>query len=376
MLERTLKKYLLEDLDKKILLISGPRQSGKTVLAKSLGSSFAYLNYDEASHRKELLRKSWNRKVEYVIFDELHKHKNWKRWLKGIYDTEGIPPGMVVTGSAKMDSYRKVGDSLAGRFFQFRLHPLDLKELSHQSKVESLEKELNKLMKFGGFPEPFLAQSKRFYGRWKSTHLDIILKQDLLSLENIKSILSLETLVELLRDRVGSPISYTSLAEDLQCSPKTVKHWLDLLESAYIVFKLTPWTKNVSRSLKKSPKYYFYDIGQVPDKGIRFENLVACALLKEVQFRQDVLGEQWRLHYLKNKEQKEVDFFIAKEKEAVCMVEAKLSKDEPSPALNLFSNYFPKAKKIQLVHSLEKEKSFPSGIEILRACDWLAHLDF
>ena len=376
MLERSLKKYLLEDLHRKILLISGPRQSGKTVLAKSLDKSFEYFNYDEASHRKELLQKSWNRKKKYIIFDELHKQKNWKQWLKGIYDTEGIPPGLLVTGSAKMDTYKKVGDSLAGRFFQFRLHPLDLKELKHTSKPSSLAQELDALMEFGGFPEPFLARNKRFYGRWQSTHLDIILKQDILNIGSIKSIVSLETLVELLKDKVGSSISYTSLAEDLQCSPKTVKNWLHVLESSYLVFKLTPFTKNVSRSLKKSPKYYFYDIGQVSDLGVRFENLVACALLKEIQFRQDILGEKWDLHYLRNKDKKEVDFLISKDKKAVCLVEAKLSRDKLSPSLGLFSTYFPKAKKIQLVYHLEREKTFPSGIEICKACDWLANLDF
>ena len=376
MIERLLKKYLIEDLDSKILLLSGPRQCGKTVLAKSLNPSFEYFNYDEVSHRKNLLKKSWNRKKKYLIFDELHKLKNWKRWLKGIYDTEGIPPGIIVTGSARMDTYKKVGDSLAGRFFQFRLHPFDLKELALQTKIKSLNKTLDNLMTYGGFPEPFLRAKELFYGRWKASHLDIILRQDIISLESVKSIITLETLVELLKDRIGSPISYNSLAEDLQCSAKTVKNYLTLLEHSYVIFKITPWTNNISRSIKKSPKYYFYDIAQVPDKGIRFENLIACALLKEIHFRQDILGEKWEIHYLKNKEKKEVDFFISKNKKGVAMIEAKFSQRNPSSSLIYFSNRFSDLKKIQVVYNLKRETSFPNGIEICKAATWLSKMEF
>ena len=375
MIERTLKKYLIEDISSKILLLTGPRQCGKTVLALDLDTSFEYFNFDEVSHRKNLLKKSWNRKKKYLIFDELHKLKNWKRWLKGIYDTEGIPPGIVVTGSARMDTYKKVGDSLAGRFFQFRLHPFDLKELALQKISLSLSGILDTLMAYGGFPEPYLKASKRFYGRWKTSHLDIILRQDIVSLENVKSITTLETLVELLKDRVGSPISYTSLAEDLQCSPKTVKSYLTLLEHSYLLFKVTPWSSNISRSIKKSPKYYFYDIAQVPDKRARFENLVACALLKEIHFRQDVRGEKWGIHYLKNKEKKEVDFFISKDKKGVAMMEVKTSRDIPSASLIYFANRFPRLKKIQLVYHLKRETSLPNGIEICQAASWLSKMD-
>ena len=376
MITRSLKEHLIKDLKNKILLVTGPRQCGKTILAKDLGLSFEYFNYDEASHRKNLLKKSWNRKKEYLVFDELHKLKNWKRWLKGIYDTEGIPPGIVVTGSARMDTYKKVGDSLAGRFFQFRLHPFDLKELVSQTKVMSLNKTLDNLMAVGGFPEPFLKAEKRFYGRWKTSHLDIIIRQDIIGLENIKSIISLETLVELLKDRVGSPISYNSLAEDLDCSPKTVKNYLTLLEHSYLIFKVTPWSKNISRSIKKSPKYYFYDIAQVSGEGARFENLVACALLKEIHFRQDVLGEKWDIHYLKNKEKKEVDFFISKNKKGTTLVEVKTSQAGPSSSLIYFANRFSHLKKIQLVYKLKRETSFPNGIEICKAAPWLARMDF
>ncbi len=217
-MERYLTKYIQEDLPTKIVLLTGPRQTGKTTLSKMLKSDYDYFNFDNLEDRLSLQEKSWDRSKDLVIFDELHKLKNWKSWLKGIYDTDGIPPPILVTGSAKLDTYRKVGDSLAGRFFQFRIHPLDLKEIYTFLEPENLEDELDKLLFIGGFPEPFLNGTTRFYNRWKKSHLDIILKQDLIELENIQQIIQIETLIQLLKDRVGSPVSYSSLARDLQCS--------------------------------------------------------------------------------------------------------------------------------------------------------------
>ncbi|MBW6486007.1 MAG: ATP-binding protein, partial [Syntrophobacterales bacterium] len=264
-MKRYLEEYIQKDLKRKIVLLTGPRQAGKTTLAKMLSNNFDYLNYDYAEHRLSLMDKSWDRSRELVIFDELHKLKNWKSWLKGIYDAEKIPPSLVVTGSAKLDVFKKAGDSLAGRFFQFRLHPLDLKEIKNVSGTDGLDEKLDRLLKIGGFPEPFLEGDETYYNRWKRSHLDIILKQDLIDLENVQQITSIETLIQLLRKKVGSPISYSSLAEDLQCSDKTVKRWLDILETLYVVFKVPPFHRNIARSILKSPKYYFYDTGQVPD---------------------------------------------------------------------------------------------------------------
>ncbi len=280
-MERYLKKYILNDLKKKIVLLTGPRQSGKTTLAQMLSNNFDYLNFDNPEHRLGIFERSWDRSRELIIFDELHKLKNWKSWLKGIYDTENIPPRIIVTGSAKLDTYRKVGDSLAGRFFQFRLHPLDLKEIKTIIKPVKIKAALEQLLDVGGFPEPYLEGNARFYNRWKRSHLDIILKQDLVDLENVQQITSIETLIQLLRKRVGSPVSYNSLARDLQCSDKTVKRWLTILENMYVIFKVGPFHRNIARSILKAPKYYFYDTGQViGDSGIKLENLTACALLK------------------------------------------------------------------------------------------------
>lgn len=374
-MERYLTSYIREDLNHKIILITGPRQCGKTTLSKILDEDFDYFNIDSAQDRLSLQDKSWDRSKPLVIFDELHKMKNWKSWLKGVYDTQGIPPAMVVTGSAKLDTYKKVGDSLAGRFFQFRLHPLDLKEIHTLLAVDNMTSALDTLLTVGGFPEPYINGTIRYYNRWKKSHLDIILKQDLIDLENVQQIVQIETLIQLLKSRVGSPVSYSSLARDLQCSDKTVKRWLTILENMYVIFKVSPFHKNVARSIQKAPKYYFYDTGQVvADQGIRLENLVACALKKEIHFREDCYGEERSLYYLRNKDGKEIDFFITADGNPSHMIEVKWKDGNLSSNFDLFGKYFPQTKKIQLAKALAREKTFPNGAEIRLAHRWLSEL--
>ena len=372
-MNRYLEKYILEDLPSKIVLLTGPRQTGKTTLSKMLISNYDYLNFDNPEHRLSLLERSWDRSKKLVIFDELHKLKNWKSWLKGIYDTEGFPPSILVTGSAKLDTYKKVGDSLAGRFFQFRLHPLDLKEIKNKLLPDSLPAALDQLLETSNFPEPFLRGTRRFYNRWKRYHLDIILKQDLLDIENVRQISSIETLIQLLRKRVGSPISYSSLAGDLQCSDKTVKRWLTILENMYVVFRVPPFHRNVARSILKAPKFYFYDTGQVlGNEGAKQENLVAGALLKEIHFLEDCLGERCELYFLRTKDGREIDFFVTRDDSPLLMLEVKWSDSKPSRNFQAFSKFFPNTRKIQLVKGLDREKTYPDGTEIRSTHNWLA----
>ncbi len=372
-MERYLNKYIRLDLPRKIILLSGPRQSGKTTISKMLSTDYDYLNYDNPEHRVALLERSWDRERELVILDELHKQKNWKSWLKGIYDTEGIPPAMIVTGSARLDVHRKAGESLAGRFFPFRLHPLDLKEIKKYLPESDIQSAFERLLLCGGFPEPYLEGSRRYYNRWKRTHLDIILRQDIVAVENIQQITTIETLIQLLRKRVGSPLSYSSLARDLQCSDRSVKRWLKILENMYVVFKVTPYHRNIARSLLKSPKYYFYDTGQVAgNEGVKLENLTACALLKECHFIEDCLGEQLSLFYLRTRDGREMDFFITCEDVPSLMVEVKWADSSLSPHFGSFSKKFSDIKQVQLVGKLNREKTFPGGVAIRKAANWLA----
>lgn len=375
-MKRYLEEYIRKDLKRKIVLLTGPRQTGKTTLSKMLTDNFDYFNYDNAEHRLDLIKKSWDRSKNLVIFDELHKLKNWKSWLKGIYDTEKFPPSIIVTGSAKLDVYKKVGDSLAGRFFQYRLHPLDLKEIKNSLKPKDLNSELDKLLMLGGFPEPYLEGDETYYNRWKKSHLDIILKQDLIDIENVQQITSIETLIQLLKKRVGSPVSYTSLAQDLQVSDKTIRRWLIMLENMYVIFKVSPFHKNISRSILKSPKYYFYDTGQViGDQGIKLENLVACSLLKEIHSREDCLGETWNFFYLKNKDGKEIDFLLVNKEKPAMMIEVKWSDEVKSANFGFFEKFLGGIKKIQLVKELKREKSYPDGTEVRSAQKWLSEMN-
>ncbi len=375
-MKRSLIKYIQKDLNKKIILVTGPRQVGKTTLSKMLNKSFDYFNHDYPDDRLTLLERSWDRQKSLVIFDELHKMKNWKSWIKGIYDREGLVPSLLVTGSARLDTYKKVGDSLAGRFFQFRLHPLDIKEIRAFLEPDDLEAQLDKLLLLGGFPEPFLHGTQRFYNRWKKSHLDIILKQDLIELENVQQITQIETLIQLLRQRVGSPVSYSSLARDLQCSDKSVKKWLTILENMYVLFKVPPFHKNIARAIQKAPKFYFYDTGQVlGEQGIKLENAVACAIHKELHFLEDCLGESGNLYYVKNKDGKEIDFCVVKDNTPVLLVEVKWNHSSLSPNFEIFRKFFPHAKMVQISRKLDREKTFPNGAEIRRAARWLSELN-
>ena len=357
---------------------------------------------------------SWNRRKQYVIFDELHKKLKWKSWLKGIFDSEGIPPGLVVTGSAKMALLKKAGDSMAGRFFFFHLFPLTLKELNQtDSSTLSFEKGsalevfssynkdlkpeksnktsinqagsgqadriMDRLLLYSGFPEPYLTADPAFYNLWEKNHIDSILRQDLLDLESPRNIARIELLTELLKEAVGTPVSHARLAERVEgCSPKTIKTWLEWLERLYIVFKVTPYSRTISRSLKKRPKYYFYNwVLMKNNKGAMFENFIACSLLAENKLREDTLGEKRGLYYLRNKNKQEIDFMLTKDQKPVALIESKWADDSLSPHFKVFSLFFPKVPKIQLVKELRKEKTFlKAGVDIRKASDWLTNLPY
>lgn len=371
-----MKRYLQDliriDSDQKIILLSGPRQCGKTTLVRALFENSVYLNYDLAEDRLAIANKEWRRDVDCVIFDELHKMPEWKRWLKGIYDKEGQRPRLIVTGSANMDAFTKVGDSLAGRFFQFRLHPLDVKEavaMLHQSPEEAAQT----ILTHSGFPEPFLKQSEVFYRRWRRTHLDVILRQDFLDLSAVRSLKSIEILIDLLTLRVASPISYANLARDLQVDAKTVKAWALLLENFYVFFSVTPYHHNIARAILKEPKFYFFDVARVKNEGARLENLVACALLKEIHYWEDTQGVSARLHYLKTTHPHELDFLITVEDQPVFACEVKTADSKPSPHCKFFQQTLNLKHVHQLVLNCPREFDTPEGVRVRDLATFLTH---
>ncbi|MCX6102405.1 MAG: ATP-binding protein [Proteobacteria bacterium] len=372
-MKRSLFPYIQKDLDKKIVLLAGPRQVGKTTLSKTLIKDFEYFNYDASADRKIVNAAQWRKDTDLVILDEVHKMRKWKSWIKGIYDTAGIPPRLLLTGSARLDTFRKAGDSLAGRHFYYRLHPFTLKELKGQMDAEVT---LKQLLKFGGFPEPFLSNSERTAARWRKGHLDVILRQDVLDLERVREIRSIEILIELLAERVGSLVSYQSLAEDIGTSIHTIKHWLEILQRLFVIFQVSPFSKNIAGALKKESKYYFYDVGQVLNgDAARLENVVACALLAELNFIEDTEGKKTALHLIRDKQKHEVDFVVIVDKRPRLLVEVKMVDEAFSSSLFRFAERLGEKdlKSCQVVLECSREKE-SQGVRLLSVAKFLNNI--
>lgn len=371
-----LKRYnhdkIQQDLAKKMVFLAGPRQVGKTTLARSIEpEQHQYFNYDFVHDRKAIHRMQWDRATRLIVLDEVHKMKGWKRWIKGVWDTNEARHAFLVTGSAKLDYVRRSGESLAGRYYLHRLHPLTIAEL--KSTIDA-DQAFSQLMRLGGFPEPFFSNDEIEAARWRSGHVDRILREDLIDLERVSQIKSLELLIELLAERVGATISYSSLAEDLSVAPKTVKHWIEILERLYVVFLVRPYAKKLARAIRKEPKVYFYDTGRVSHQGARLENLVACHLLKRNHFLEDHLGKKTSLHFLRDKEKREVDFLNVVDGTIEFLVEVKSSQDELAPALRYYNSRLAPLRSIQLVADLTRSKSV-HGCDVIKTSAWLSQLE-
>ncbi len=371
-MKRLQKNIILKDLEKKIVLLVGPRQSGKTWLAKDIGKEFSntvYLNYDQPVDKKIIQEQSWLDSTDLLILDELHKMEDWKNYLKGVYDTKSDALRILVTGSARLDVYDQLGDSLAGRYFRHRLLPFSLAELN----LINQPLDMNKLMVRGGFPEPFLAENIVEAERWRLQYIGSLLSTDVFEIDKIHNIKAMQLVFNLLRNRVGSPISYQSLAEDLSVSPTTVKKYIQILEALFIIFTVTPYSKNIARSLLKEPKVYFFDTGLVQgDEGAKLENLVAVSLLKHTYGKCDVLAENYSLHYLKTKDGLEIDFALVLRDHIETMIEVKTSDRSPSLSLVKFHKKY-NYPALQIVKSLRNEHK-REGIHILKAEKFLSEL--
>ena len=371
-MEREYKRYILNDLPKKMVFLTGPRQVGKTWLAKDIAASFplhVYLNYDSAEDREIIRQEAWLDTTKLLILDELHKMPGWKNYLKGVYDTKPGHLMILVTGSARLEAFRQGDDSLAGRFFRHRMLPFSPAELSHVGGSVDQES----LLVQGGFPEPFLAQNPVDADRWRMQYIDGLIRTDILDFERIHDFRAMQLLLDLLRSRTGSPISNQSIAEDIQIAPNTVKKYLQVLESLFIIFRVQPFSRNIARSLLKEPKIYFFDTGLVKgDEGAKFENMTALCLLKHVYGLVDFQGRPYALHYMKTKEKKEVDFCIVNDDKPELLIEVKRSDPEPAEALLYFTNKYG-IPGVQLVLHLKRERQ-NKGVEIRRGLDYLESL--
>ena len=345
----------------KIILISGPRQVGKTFLSQRLlhSESQTYLNFDDTEDRRIIMGQLWPKDSKTLILDELHKMKNWKTWLKAIYDKESVRPHIIVTGSARMETFKKGGDSLAGRHFHFRLHPLMLQEIKESPWPSSTL--VQRFIDCGGFPEPFVEGDPAYSKIWQKSHLDRIIKDDLLDLEKVRELKKIEILTQLLAEQVGSRISYSSLARSLEVSPNTIKHWLQILEDLYVIFKVQPFTRGFSSAILKAPKYYFFDTSRVyGDFGAKLENFMACQLLAQIHLLEDSQGERMSLSYVANKQGHEVDFAILRNYKVECLVEVKSSESHLSSSLKYFSGQLKPKESLQAVYNLKQEQQYGS----------------
>jgi len=370
---RYIQPYIKNDLKNKMAFISGPRQAGKTTLVKEIiaESSSLYLNWDDIDDRKIILKRDWDDEKRVIALDEIHKYSRWKNFLKGTYDTQKEKHAFIITGSARLDLYKKGQDSMVGRFFSWRLHPLCLSELKNIFHVKT-ENLILKLLDTGGFPEPFFSQDTTFAKRWRNERINLIFRQDIREIENVKDISLIELFYFSLTERAGSEIVFSNLARDLEIAPKTAKLWLQLLERTYTVFTINSYHKGLTKALVKPPKVYFYDNGEVQgDLGAKFENLVANHLFKKIHFLEDSTGDRYNLHYLRDQQGHEVDFLICKNRKPILLIEVKVSDENFSSSLFYYKEKLKIDKAIQLVLNA-KEKKTRDGVSVVNAETWLS----
>lgn len=372
-----------------MVFVAGPRQVGKTTLARRLLGGYPdgrYLSWDSREDRKEIRAARWPGDETLVVLDELHKWRGWKGWLKGEYDKHRDHLRFLVTGSARLDVYWRGGDSLQGRYHHYRLHPFSYAEAMSEAPPRLPEpgEELaipsrgrpelvETLLQFGGFPEPFLAESSRTLRRWQRERLERFFREDVRDLEPLRDLASLQLLAELLPERVGAPLSVNALREDLEVSHRAVSHWMEVFERLYHAFRVRPFTGLQARALKRMPKAYLWDGSLVPNRAARFENLVALHLLKMCHLLQDAEGFDVDLHYLRDREGREVDFLVAFGRKPWLAVEVKLSAASVDPSLV----YFKERLRVPFCYqvTLEGTRDFvEKGIRVMPASRFLAAL--
>lgn len=390
-MDRSLRHLLIEGHFPKsrIAFIVGPRQVGKTTLAKRLqkerASQDLYRNWDDLEWRREFTKDPYGFIDAYrtpsagarplVVLDEIHKYPRWKRYVKGLWDTRNERFDLAITGSGRLDVYQRGGDSLLGRYHQYRLHPLSVREvlepgcpsldykqedtidllMSITCKPKSrVTNAFSSLLKWGGFPEPFKSKDEKQLRLWHRERRQLVIREDLRDLSRIHLLSHVEELVELLVARAGGILSYNSLREDLQVALDSVRLWTNYLKRLYFIYTIRPFAGKIARALKREPKVYLWDWSEVADEGARFENMIASHLLKWCHFCEDWGYPQLDLHFVRDKEKREVDFLITKEKKPWILIEAKLSSTKPGPDMHHFAKRLSVKHKFLVVAACEK----------------------
>lgn len=338
MKSRYIAENVADDLMSRMVFIGGPRQVGKTTFALSMlgdtqtESSPAYLNWDDLTDRENILAGRLPPNQSRVILDEIHKYARWRNLVKGLFDKNKSSLSFIVTGSARLDYYRKGGDSLQGRYHYYRLHPFSVMECEAKPGKEVVAQ----LLRFGGFPEPFLNASERFHRRWLREQSNRVLHEDLRDLEHVREVSLLELLLHHLPACVGSPLSVNSLSKLLQVAHESVERWLTIFDRLYLSYRICPFGAKRVRAVKKEKKLYFWDWSRIENPGARFENMVASHLLKYCHFLEDTEGYEMELRYIRDTDKREIDFVVLKNARAEFAVECKSGDREASPACRYF----------------------------------------
>ena len=387
-----------------MVIVSGPRQSGKTTFSRQMAANFAntvYFNWDTFSDRKLFAADpafftKLNRADEskpLVIFDEIHKYRKWKNYLKGIFDEYGKDYQFMITGSGRIDIANKGGEALTGRYFHMNLFPFTLSELAgHNRNFGQFKTSPNRhfdtsdhhtakrlwhnLTKFSGFPEPFVRGDEAFYRRWSNDYARQIIRDDIRTMFDLKNIDALELLFSLLPSKIGSPFSISGAAQNLQVTYETIKSWMRLLDAFYITFTIPTWTRKIARSILKEKKTYLFNYVEIEDTGARFENMVALELWCAVN-RWTQKGEgRFGLAFLKTKDGDEVDFLITNNEKPFLLVETKLSDDNASKAMLMFQNKLtiPAVQLVNRDNIFKQLKNGSQDVLIVSAYRWLSTL--
>jgi predicted AAA+ superfamily ATPase len=343
---------------RQMVFLMGPRQVGKTTVSLASAGErpkHFYFNWDNPTERllfiegpdaiaKQVGLDELTKEIPILIFDEIHKFGKWKNFLKGFFDLYEKKTKIIVTGSARLNVYKKGGDSLMGRYFYYRIHPLSVAEIASPSLIQQeirsptpiTEDDWAALLEHGGFPEPFLQRSKAFSRRLRTIRKDQLFREDIRDGTRIQELAELELLAELLRKQAAQSMDYQSLAKKVRVSVDTIRRWLEVLKSFYYCFSIQPWSKNITRSLIKEPKLYLWDWSLVDEEGHRNENLVASHLLKAVHFWNDRGFGEYGLYYLRTKDKIETDFLVTKNEKPWFLVEVKTKAKGLSPSLYHF----------------------------------------
>lgn len=388
---------------KSMVFLSGPRQAGKTTFAKLIARSFTnncYFNWDIAEHRTLFFEnpaffeniKRMDSSKPLIIFDEIHKYRDWKNYLKGIYDQFHGDYKFLVTGSGRLDIYQKGGDSMAGRYYLFHLFPFTIAELGKRNafitdfladplrismeRNSELREMWERLAALSGFPEPYLSGKANTYRRWSNTYSHQMIREDIRNMVDLRSVTDAETLYLLLPSRVGSPLSISSLAGDLHVSYNSIHNWLSVFERFFLVFTIPTWTGKISRAIQKEKKIYLWDYPRIKDPSVRFENMVAAEVFRAVALWNDMGYGDFSLHFIRNKEHQEVDLMIANNREPFLLLEAKLTDIQPSKSLIYFQRTL-NIPAVQLTGSGDGYNLVSNGISkilIAPAYQWLSQM--